>query len=295
MQNLDLIEKLKNVPKGTTLYSTIHGNLYFDCVDYYDDCHPIKCHRHGNEFSFTKEGKWHISYDGECVLFPSKEQRDWSEFDLPCQFKVGDVIYHELLNLISIYKGYNSRFPIIYDIDYKISNINDFKFDVHIDESSYRLATLGEKELFYNKLQEAGYFWNSLTNSLEKYKFNIGDKIQDKVTKQIYSICNIEQGIYKVKENPLCYLSANYQNDYELYQKKFDITTLKPYDKVLVRFNDTSIWEPQLFSCLDINLKHYANKFVLIGFCSKPQCIPYEGNEHLTGTTNNCDEYYKNW
>lgn len=25
------------------------------------------------------------------------------------------------------------------------------------------------------------------------------------------------------------------------------------------------------------------------------QCIPYEDNEHLLGTTNDCDEYYKTW
>lgn len=25
------------------------------------------------------------------------------------------------------------------------------------------------------------------------------------------------------------------------------------------------------------------------------QCIPYEGNEHLLGTTNDCDKFYKNW
>ena len=24
-------------------------------------------------------------------------------------------------------------------------------------------------------------------------------------------------------------------------------------------------------------------------------CIPYEGNEHLHNTTNDCDDYYKNW
>ena len=24
-------------------------------------------------------------------------------------------------------------------------------------------------------------------------------------------------------------------------------------------------------------------------------CIPYEGNEHLLGTTNDCDEFYKTW
>jgi len=25
------------------------------------------------------------------------------------------------------------------------------------------------------------------------------------------------------------------------------------------------------------------------------RCIPYEGNEHLLGTTDDCEEFYKNW
>ena len=25
------------------------------------------------------------------------------------------------------------------------------------------------------------------------------------------------------------------------------------------------------------------------------QCIPYKGNEHLSGTTNDCDDFYKTW
>ena len=31
----------------------------------------------------------------------------------------------------------------------------------------------------------------------------------------------------------------------------------------------------------------------IIGHYQK--CIPFEGNEHLLGTSNDCDEYYKNW
>ena len=234
MQNLDLREILKVVPKGTKLYSTTHGDVRFDYVDLNSKLYSICCRDiHGTVLSFTKEGKWRYSCPGECVLFPSSEQRDWNKF------KIGDEIY--------------------------------------------------------NKLQEAGYFLNSETNLVEKYKFNIGDKVQDKVTKQIYTIYDIEHDKYKVKENIQCYLFAEYQEQYELYQEKFDINNLKPYDKVLVRCGDSSVWEPQLFSRLDINLKNHANKFVVIGICSMPQCIPYEGNEHLDGTTNDCDEYYKNW
>lgn len=85
------------------------------------------------------------------------------------------------------------------------------------------------------------------------------------------------------------------KNESQSCQEKFDITTLKYYDKVLVRQNNDSVWEPQVFSYLDINLKNHVHKFVVIGLCSVKQCIPYEGNEHLAETTNDCDEYYKTW
>ena len=69
---------------------------------------------------------------------------------------------------------------------------------------------------------------------------------------------------------------------------KFDITTLKPFDKVLMRSSNAREWDATLFS-------HYSNnKFYGCGMCCD-QCIPYEGNEHLLGTTNNCNDFYKTW
>ena len=32
-----------------------------------------------------------------------------------------------------------------------------------------------------------------------------------------------------------------------------------------------------------------------MGYNKYKQCIPYEGNEHLLGTTDDCDDYYKTW
>jgi hypothetical protein len=78
------------------------------------------------------------------------------------------------------------------------------------------------------------------------------------------------------------------QDEYELVPNKFDITTLKPYDKVLMRSSNAREWTCTLFS-------HYSNnKFYGCGMCCE-QCIPYEGNEHLLGTTDDCDDFYKNW
>lgn len=303
MNNLDLREILKNVPKGTKLYSTICGYVEFDKINNDNDCYPIICYNNNGLELFTKEGKYNYYNDGECILFPSKENRDWSKFELPCQFKIGDVLTSKDGVCIAIFnkndfipdgKNYN----VLYYNCWYSPRSGFFKFGIdygigRIDE--YRYATETEKNKLFDKLQEKGYFWNYKTNSLEKHKFKVGDNIQDKATKQIYTIYDIEYDKYKVKKDIQCFLFAEYQDNYELYQEKFDINNLKPYDKVLVRQNDDSIWEPQLFSYLDINLKKHVHKFVVIGLCSVKQCIPFEGNEHLAETTNVCDEYYKTW
>lgn len=84
---LNLYEILKNCPKGTTLYSTVLGNVSLKDV-IADAIYPIivKC-KDGLIESFTTDGKTFEDFDGECVLFPSKEQRDWSKFTAPCPKK----------------------------------------------------------------------------------------------------------------------------------------------------------------------------------------------------------------
>lgn len=75
-----------------------------------------------------------------------------------------------------------------------------------------------------------------------------------------------------------------------LEKTKFDITTLKPFEsKVLVRLDSKCIWEAAIFGFFSDNFFH------VLGGNSGKQCIPYEGNEHLLGTANDCNEYYKNW
>lgn len=48
-------------------------------LTYEEDRHPIKFTENGVEHSVSKSGK-HIYGKGECTLFPSREQRDWSKF-----------------------------------------------------------------------------------------------------------------------------------------------------------------------------------------------------------------------
>ena len=78
-ENLNLVEILKDCQKGTKLYSTVFGEVELDSIDVVSS-HPICVVFPSGDDSFTKDGKMFDGCDGECVLFPSKEQRDWSKF-----------------------------------------------------------------------------------------------------------------------------------------------------------------------------------------------------------------------
>lgn len=82
-ENIDLTKILKNCPKGTKLYSTIFGDVEFCYIDE-SDAYPIKLNVEGEcDGSVSANGKHYVDFDGECTLFPSKEQRDWSKFTAP--------------------------------------------------------------------------------------------------------------------------------------------------------------------------------------------------------------------
>lgn len=84
-KNINLVEILKDCPKGTKLYSTIFGDVEFvrvyqnDSVDFIIE---IKLSDESLD-SVTTDGRLYEEFNGECILFPSKDQRDWSKFQAP--------------------------------------------------------------------------------------------------------------------------------------------------------------------------------------------------------------------
>ena len=79
-EKLNLIEILKDCPKGTKLYSTMYGDVKFESINE-KKSHPIIVRIcKGHTECFSADGKIYSFYDGECTLFPSREQRDWSKF-----------------------------------------------------------------------------------------------------------------------------------------------------------------------------------------------------------------------
>ena len=81
-EKIDLTKILKDCPNGFELYSTLCGTVLFREIDSFD--YPVKCECHdGQLMRFTKEGYFFYCHGEECLLFPSKDQRDWSIFTAP--------------------------------------------------------------------------------------------------------------------------------------------------------------------------------------------------------------------
>lgn len=103
-ENINLVEILRDFPKGTPLYSSLHGPVeLFNVIEEEPD-YPIvvKCLSDSNIYTFQKEGRYHNFPGNEPTLFPSKRMRDWSKF-----FKKGDVLVSiGLHTFYAIFKEY---------------------------------------------------------------------------------------------------------------------------------------------------------------------------------------------
>lgn len=85
---MNIAEILRKCPTGTKLYSPVFGEIVLKKVDY-DEEYPITCiTKKGFYAFFSSDGMFFCDYsDTECMLFPSKDQRDWSKFKNPNQSK----------------------------------------------------------------------------------------------------------------------------------------------------------------------------------------------------------------
>ena len=83
-ENIDLTKILKDCPKGFKLYSLVHGEVEFENIETYcRHLYVIIELKNLLRERINSNGKLYNSYNGECILFPSKDQRDWSKFTAP--------------------------------------------------------------------------------------------------------------------------------------------------------------------------------------------------------------------
>lgn len=81
-KTIDLTKILKDCPEGTKLYSPIFGEVEF--IEIHNGAeYPIITKKGAYNPNFTEEGFYYADEGEECLLFPSKDQRDWSKFTDP--------------------------------------------------------------------------------------------------------------------------------------------------------------------------------------------------------------------
>lgn len=83
---MNIAEILKDAPAGTKLYSPIYGEVTLNSIDN-DECAIIVTDECDNVTAFTADGRYYAEYlNAECLLFPSKDNRDWSTFKVEPKF-----------------------------------------------------------------------------------------------------------------------------------------------------------------------------------------------------------------
>ena len=309
---INIAEILRNKPHGVKLYSPIFG----DCTYCYvrEDTNDICVKRPYNVMSFFNfEGLYNTA--GECLLFPSKEMRNWSKF----AWKKGDALSCGVDNLCIFEKWANEEYTEFY-AKFVTPNYsgNTFKTEKWSKETNEAVI----KQYISNIEEFKGGKLNLTTLEIEKTQpeFKDGDILscdEDSYTKHTTLILHKDENItesivslirhkelvetnepindfllsrlYPAREDEKQQLfSALSKKNKRWDSKKKQIVDLKPkcefkpFDKVLGRNEKDEVWEAELFS-------HYREEsqypFRCIGF-SRKYCIPYnEETAHLLGTT----------
>ncbi len=290
---INVAELLKNCPKGMELDCTMFDGVYFDHVDDLR-LNRIKCYvNNGNEhfeIAFEETGQYISNDSAKCVIFP-KGKTTWEGFVPPCQFKDGDIAVtdkgdiHLLRTKDSSYCAYRKRW----------NGLPKFDKTITTSVRVYRLSTEEEKQVLFDAIKENGYRWNAETNTLEKLvepKFKVGDRIKTIYNDFQYDIKELDDTHYTLVEveDKFEYTEPIIEDEnWKLVPDKFDITTLVPFEsRVLVRNDESQYWIPAFWGC-----KRADGYTTTFGWCK--YCIPFEGNEHLLETNNDCDEYFKTW
>ena len=322
-ENLNLVEILKDCPKGTKLYSTIFGEVKLHEVRYGIDIYTICIeNKAGGQYWLTSDGRYADRFDGECTLFPSREQRDWSKFTNPWykkekfvepKFHVGQYVtdgyvggqitsiednYH-CYKILDFMGGTNTTIPFTLQDNYHLWTIKDaMDGDILLSPSTPE----GDKECpFIFKEIDKDRIVRFHAALLQSESIKISDGITN-----VMGYANAGYHTPATKEQRDALMKAINDAGYEWNAKKkelkklvevqdrFDPKTLRPYNRVIARDEENATWRATLFS-------HY-NKddgasypFVTIGDIFSV-CIPYnEDTKHLVGTKDKAPEYYRYW
>lgn len=324
-KDIDIFEILKNEEYGTELYTPKCGRVWHSgMANDKDSAKAIWTEDEaGREHFFDKNGK--IYKEGEVLLFPSKQMRDWSKF-----FKKGDVLEYKKENnqvtclfdsykddttklhftgLYTLTKGKIWDTPTIWDISDWVKSDNPASYIKTIEE---RLGgKLNRETLEIEKPAKLTFEIGKLYVFREEDEDGelaiIGkliDKNESEDTLTFGNQYEIETEKFVTDQAFDLRISVNKElreateNEVELFNKHYAIwkkekeakehRAFKPFDKVLVRSGDNCKWLPALFireRGVGFESRHTALPIHSGKPASFAQCISYDGNEYLAFTS----------
>ena len=113
-EKINIVEILKDKPNGIRLYSPIFGECAFSFVREETDDICVKQHN-GEKALFNSKGLYNIL--GECLLFPSRNMRDWSKF----LWKKGDILVSNDNDSHIIFEGFSKDDYTTFEGKYSIN------------------------------------------------------------------------------------------------------------------------------------------------------------------------------
>lgn len=229
---------------------------------------------------------------------------DYKELELPVEpkFKVGDWVvkkdgetfyggnYAEQITLIEVdEKGKYIWLPSKTWVD-----ADDIRLWTIADAKLGDVITDGKLIVIFNKFEEPAYrqhiiayvgldLCGKLQITEDTWRLGIGNAMP--ATKE-------QRDLLFAKMKEAGYTWDDEKKELRKIKPHYDIANFKPFDKVLGRNCCRSgVWKADYFSHIHKNGK----LFVGIGYTWE-QCIPFnDDTKHLLGTSNPCDEQYKNW
>ena len=311
---INIVEILKDKPQGTKLYSSACGKCKLEEVD----DKSFKISFYNSKFGFMNGGEGYLDKngklydDGECIVFPSKEMRDWRKF----AWKKGDVLVSNDGGTEVIFdKWYDDTYTNFYSKHYLNSeDENNIKYNEAFlcTTERYSLEDKDTAQTYINTIEKRlGGKLNLETLVVEKPQpeFKDGDIVVYgksvaicrriyKHTLSFYVTLNEMVGLLFADEVESSeeYRFATDEDKLQLFdalakegkvwdaEKKVILdlkpkVELKPFDKVLVRDSQSDKWRVNLFGYID------KDEYYHCALANWVYCIPYAGNEHLLGTT----------
>lgn len=314
-KEINIAEILKNKPEGTKLWTDMFGEVTLYVVT--DKCDAFQVKHHNKEPWFDKDGK--LCKEGVLCIYPSESMRDWSKF----AWKKGDVLVSkDNVHIIfekfedDAYTRFKGKHYLWKEYDEEDYNKEETKMLTSVFEKANDAAA----QTYINTIEEKlGGKLNRKTLEIEKFqqKFKNGDivtimpRIGDKLiylfkaedNEKYYGNAFLDGNIAIVNEDSYCqkdFSTARPSTEEEKQQlfealakkgkawdaEKKEVVDIKkelqfkPFEKVLVRDSYDDMWRACFFS----HIKEDDGRYVTTCFTWK-FCIPYEGNEHLLGTT----------